>query len=299
MAGSRNDTSAPEPASGPAQGDRTSQHEKCRRFAALHAAPDSFIIPNPWDVGSARLLEGLGFKALATTSSGFAYSLGKTDGEPTLDEKLTHCRELAAATSIPVSADFEDGFAAAPEDVARNVTRLMQTGVAGCSIEDFDRSAKTLYELPLAVERVAAAVEASSALGAPFTITARAEHLLRADYDIDKAITRLQAYESAGADVLYAPFIRSLEDLRTVTGSLGKPFNMLGVTIPDATLADFQAAGAQRVSIGGALTYAAAQPIIEFGTLMLDQGSFAWTAHVTASKRVQELLAKPGGDSAP
>ena len=265
--------------------------DKCHRFAALHSEPQAFIIANPWDVGSARLLQGLGFKALATTSSGFAYTLGKADGEPTLEEKLEHCRAIAAATDIPLSADFEDGFAADPNGVARNVAALIATGTAGCSIEDFDRTDKSLYELPAAVERLTAAIEVAANLDFPFTITARAEHLLRAGRDLDQVITRLQAYGAAGADVLYAPGVTSLDDLRTITSELDKPFNMLGVTIPGATLAEFQAAGAQRVSIGGALTYAAARPVIEFGEAMINEGSFDWTAQRASGRRISELFA--------
>jgi 2-methylisocitrate lyase-like PEP mutase family enzyme len=268
----------------------TTVAEKRRQFAALHSQPEAFIIPNPWDVGSARLLEGLGFKALATTSSGFAYALGKADGQPTLEEKLAHCRAIAAATSIPVSADFEDGFAREPGQVAKNVASLIETGVAGCSIEDFDRDAKSLFELPLAVERVAAAVEAAGRADVPFTLTARAEHLLRGGRDLEEVIGRLKAFESVGADVVYAPGITSLEDLKTVTRELNQPFNVLGVLIPGATLADFQAAGAKRVSIGGALTWAAAKPIIEFGEQMLNDGSFAWTAQMASGRRIHELM---------
>ena len=266
------------------------QAEKGRAFAALHTQPDAFIIANPWDIGSALLMQGLGFKALATTSGGFAYGLGKEDGEPTLEEKLEHCRAIAGATSIPLSADFENGYAASPEGVAANVEALIATGTVGCSIEDFDRKGKSLYELPAAVERLRAAIEVASKQDFPFTITARAEHLLRAGRDLDEVITRLKAYEAAGADVLYAPGVASLDDLRTITAELNKPFNMLGVTLPSATLADFQAAGAQRVSIGGALTYAAAKPIIEFGEAMVKDGTFAWTAEMASGKRISELF---------
>ena len=267
------------------------QADKCLEFQALHESPDAFIIPNPWDVGSARIFQGLGFKALATTSSGFAYTLGKNDGEPTLLEQLEHCRALAAATEIPISVDFENGYAASPEAVAANVSSLMETGVAGCSIEDFDRDDKVLYELPLAVERVAAAVEAVKGVGFPFMLTARAEHLLRGGSDLDEVITRLQAFESAGADVLYAPGITRIEDLRVITSAVSKPVNVLGVMMPNSSVADFHAAGAKRISIGGALTYAAVRPVIEFGERMLNEGSFAWTSEMASGARISELLA--------
>ncbi len=270
----------------------TTQAEKCERFAELHAQPETFIIPNPWDVGSARLLQGMGFQALATTSSGFAYTLGKVDGEPTLEEKLVHCEAIASATDIPLSADFEDGYAREPEQVARNVEALIATGVAGCSIEDFDREAKTLYEPSLAVERVAAAVEVAKRQSFPFVLTARAEYLLRGGSELVVVIERLKAYEAAGANVLFAPGIRSLEDLKTVTDELSLPFNMLGVMIPGATVSDFQAAGAKRISIGGAMTFAAAKPIIEFGEQMLEEGTFSWTSEMASVPRVFELLRK-------
>lgn len=170
----------------------------------------------------------------------------------------------------------------------------MATGVAGCSIEDFDRSAKALHELPLAVERIEAAVEVTRGLDFPFIFTARAEHLLRAGRDLDEVITRLQAYEAAGADVLYAPGIGSLEDLKTVTDALERPFNMLGVTIPGATLADFAAAGAQRVSIGGSLPFVGAKPIIESCEAMLSEGRFDWVANSVSYPKVLELMNKKG-----
>ncbi len=252
------------------------QAEKCQAFTDLHYQQDAFIIANPWDAGSARLLEGFGFKALATSSSGFAFALGKADGEPTLEEKLAHCRSVTAVTDIPVSADFEDGYAAAPEAVAKNVAAMVETGVAGCSIEDFNRESQEMYEPGLAIERIAAAAEVTKALDFPFVLTARAEHLLRGAGDLEIVIERLQAYEAAGADVLFAPGIRSLEDLQTVTAAVGKPFNMLGVTIPGASLADFQAAGAQRISIGGSLPFVGAAPILASCEEMMTEGTFTW-----------------------
>ena len=266
------------------------QAEKCAAFVALHQGADAFIIANPWDPGSARLLEGMGFKALATSSSGFAFALGKSDGEPTLDEKLAHCRAVAAVTDVPVSADFEDGYARAPEDVATNVRAMIETGVAGCSIEDFDRSAQTMYDEALAIERISAAVEAARSVNFPFTLTARAEHLLRVGPDLDAAIKRLQAYEAAGADVLFAPGIGTLDDLRTVTGAVGKPFNALGVMIAGATLADMQAAGAKRVSIGSVLPFIGAKPVIECCEAMLNQGTFDWVANMVSPAKALGLM---------
>ncbi len=266
------------------------QAEKCAAFVQLHQGPEAFIIPNPWDTGSARLLQGMGFKALATSSSGFAFALGKADGEPTLEEKLAHCRAIVAATDIPISADFEDGYAAAPEDVAKNVRALIETGVAGCSIEDFDRSSQQMYDEVLAVERVSAAVEAARSADVDFTLTARAEHLLRRGPDLDATIQRLQAYEAAGADVLFAPGIRSIADLQTVTSAIGKPFNVLGVMLGNATLADMQAAGARRVSIGGSLPFVGVKPVIESCQAMIGQGRFDWVSEMASQADVLALM---------
>ena len=268
----------------------TTQAEKGARFAALHARDKAFIIPNPWDVGTARLFQGMGFEALATTSAGFAFTLGKADSTPTLEEKLAHCEALAAGTDIPVAADFEDGFASRPEDVAANVTRLAGTGVVGCSIEDYDREAGSIHELELAVERVQAAVEAAAALDFPFTLTARAEHLLRGGKDVDDALRRLQAYEGAGAQVLYAPGLSSLDDIRTVTSSLERPVNVLAGFTPGARLADYEAAGVRRVSVGSLLTYVAADPVMAAADAMLADGSFDWIAQAGSAGRLQTLV---------
>lgn len=268
----------------------TSQLQKCERLAELHRASSAWVIPNPWDVGSAKLLQGLGFKALATTSSGFAYTLGRADGEVSLEEKLQHCRQLAAATTIPLNADFENGFADAPEAVADNIKRLAATGVAGCSIEDYGRDDHTLYEFSLAVDRVQAAAEVIKELDVPLQLTARAENLLRGVQDLDDTIKRLQAFEAAGADVLYAPGIRTLEQLRQITAEINKPFNVLASFIPGATVAQLSAAGATRISVGGALNWAAVAPVLQAGKQMLQQGSFSWLANMAAAGEVKNLL---------
>ena len=269
-----------------------SQEDKCVTFKDLHQSAEAFIIANPWDTGSAKLLQGMGFKALATSSSGFALALGKEDGQPTLDEKLAHCRAVAAATDIPVSADFEDGYAVAPEDVAKNVAAMIETGVAGCSIEDFDRAEKKLFDASLAIERVTAAAEVVKALDFPFQLTARAEHLLRGRTSLDKVIERLNAYDAAGADVLFAPGIGSLDDLKAVTSAVDKPFNVLGVMVPGARLADFQAAGASRVSIGGSLPYVGLKPIIESCEGMINDGTFDWVRNMASPGEVTSLMNK-------
>jgi 2-methylisocitrate lyase-like PEP mutase family enzyme len=272
-----------------------SQKEKCESFAALHRQPGAFLIPNPWDTGSARLLQGLGFSALATTSAGFAYALGKTDGEVSLEEKLQHCTAVASATEIPVNADFENGFADDPRDVARNVLRVATTGVAGCSVEDFGRDTKAIYDFDLAVERVHAAAEAVATLGMPFQLTARAENLLRGVNDLDDTVRRLQAYTAAGADVLYAPGVASLDQLRQVTAELDKPFNALAVFFSRATVPELADAGAKRISVGSALAWAALHPVIEAGKEMLDRGSFDWTAKMASGAEVAKYLKTPGG----
>lgn len=268
----------------------TTQADKCQRFAELHAADDIFLIPNPWDAGSARLLQGMGFPALATTSAGVAYTLGRADGEITLEEKLAHCSGLAGATSVPVSADFENGFADDPESVALNVTKVAATGVAGCSIEDYSRDSHTLYPFELAVERLQAAAEAVAALGVQFQLTARAENLLRGVNDLDDTIARLSAFEAAGADVLYAPGLQSLEQLREVTAAVSRPFNVLAPFFQGVTVDEFAAAGAKRISVGSALTWLTVNPLLQGAEEMLKHGSFSWTSQMASSKTVNELL---------
>lgn len=268
----------------------TDQHKKCEVFAELHNAAEAFIIPNPWDPGSARLLQGLGFTALATTSAGFAYAHALSDGQPTLEAKLAHCEALAVATDIPINADFEDGYADGPDQVAINLLQLVQTGVAGCSIEDFSRTGQRLYDFNEAVERVAAAAEAVRTLKMPFQLTARAENLLRGVTDMDDTIKRLQAFQAAGADVLYAPGIRSLDDLKTVTAALERPFNVLASFLPEASLADFSAAGAARVSLGAALTWASVKPLLDASREMLEAGTFSWLGNIATGAQVNALL---------
>ena len=231
------------------------QNEKGERFRVLHEREGAFIIPNPWDAGSARLLEAMGFEALATTSSGFAQSLGRLDGSVTLIEKAAHCRALAEITDIPVSADLENGFADDPLEVAAAIRVIAETGIVGASIEDF--SGSHIYDFQLAVERVQAAAEEVRRLDFSFTFTARAENLLRGNDDLDDTIRRLQAFADAGADVLFAPGLTSLEQVRLVTSAVNKPVNVLASFLPGVTLAELQDAGAKRISVGGALANAA------------------------------------------
>lgn len=250
----------------------TTQLEKAKAFKALHKG-ETFIIPNPWDAGSAVQLQEAGFKALATTSAGFAWTLGRKDGEVSLEEKLGHIRALSAATDIPLNADFENGFADKPEDAAANIVRAAEAGVVGGSIEDWSGSA--IYDFNLAVERIVACAEAVAKLPFPFMLTARAEGLLRQTCDLDRAITRLQAFEAAGADVVYAPGLKSLEDVEKVCGAVKSPVNVLGVFIPTATLEDFRKLGVGRISVGGALA-AYARKTASHAMTQLAAGTFAW-----------------------
>jgi 2-methylisocitrate lyase-like PEP mutase family enzyme len=268
----------------------TTQAEKCQQFAQLHQQAGGFVIPNPWDAGSARILQGLGFKALATTSAGFAFTSAKVDGQVTLEEKLAHCQSLCEATDIPINADFENGFADDPATVYQNVLKVAATGVAGCSIEDYSRDGNRIYPLDLAVERVQAAVEAVATLGMPFQLTARAENLLRGINDLDNTIQRLQAYQSVGANVLYAPGLKTLEQLKNVTDEISRPFNVLSVFFRDTTVDDFVAVGAKRISLGGALTWASIKPLLDAGKEMLEKGSFNWTKQLASGAEVKNLL---------
>jgi 2-methylisocitrate lyase-like PEP mutase family enzyme len=246
------------------------QQEKAEKFRALHEG-EPFLIPNPWDAGSARILEALGFEALATTSGGFAMTLGRLDGDVTLDEVVAHTRSLAEASDLPVSVDLENGYGAAPEDAARAVTRAAEAGAVGGSIEDFDREAG-IYELGHATERVAAAAEAARALDFPFTFTARAENHIRRNPDLDDTIARLKAYEEAGADVLYAPGLANGEDIRRVSETTSKPLNVLA--FPPLTMTEIVDAGAQRVSVGSQLAWVAVGALARAAEEIRDTGEF-------------------------
>jgi 2-methylisocitrate lyase-like PEP mutase family enzyme len=247
------------------------QQRKAEAFQALHAG-EAFVIPNPWDAGSARVLEALGFKALATTSSGFAFTLGRLDGNVTLDEVAEHAAALDRATDLPVSVDLENGYGPDPETAARAVTRAAEAGAVGGSIEDYD-PAGFLYELDHAVERIAAAAEAARGLGFPFTLTARAENHIRDNPDLEDTIARLQAFEQAGADVLYAPGLQTTEEVGAVCQALSKPVNVLA--LPGLSLAEIAAAGARRVSVGGDFTWVAVRAMVEAATAVRDTGDFS------------------------
>jgi 2-methylisocitrate lyase-like PEP mutase family enzyme len=247
------------------------QEEKAADFRALHEG-EAFIIPNPWDAGSARVLAALGYRALATTSSGFAFTLGRLDGGVTLDEVIEHTRELAEATDLPVSVDLENGYGPDPEDAALAITRAAEAGAVGGSIEDYDPEG-TIYPIERATERVAAAVEAARALGFPFMLTARAENYVRDNPDLDDTIARLEAFERVGADVLYAPRLASIEEIRAVCEAITKPVNVLARS--KLTTAEIVDAGAQRISIGGQLALVAIAAFADAAERIRDGGEFS------------------------
>ena len=272
-------------------GKSLTQSEKAERFAALHAGPGCFVIPNPWDPGSARILENFGFKALATTSAGYAFSIGLLDGAVGLDMMIEHCRVLCATTNLPVSADLENGYAHDPKAAANTLIRGAEAGLVGGSIEDYSNDdAKPIYDFNLAVERVQASVEAVKKLPFKFMFCARAENLIRGVNDLDDTIRRLQAYEKAGADVLYAPGLKTLDEVRRVTQAVGKPVNVNMSGVPHATVAQIAEAGGKRISTGGALARAAIGALVRAGREMQEQGSFGWAADATPGAEVGKLL---------
>ena len=250
------------------------QAEKGDRFRLLHEG-DPFVIPNPWDAGSAKVLEALGFDALATTSSGFAFTLGRSDGGATLEEVVEHVRALAAATELPLSVDLENGYGPDPGDAGRAISAVAEAGAVGASIEDFDSEAG-IYPVEQAVERLAAACEASRNLDFDFTLTGRAENHIRGNPDLDDTIARLQAYEQAGADVLYAPGLRSVEEIKAASEAVGKPLNVLAS--PRLSMEEMVGAGAQRVSVGGALAWAATGALAAAAEQIREHGDFSGMA---------------------
>lgn len=248
------------------------QLEKAERFRALHEG-EPFVIPNPWDGGSARVFEALGFAALATTSSGLAFTLGRLDGTVTPEEIEAHVRLLDSVSDLPVSVDLENGYGPRPEDAATAIATVVAAGAVGGSIEDYDRDEGRLYDAGEASERAAAAAEAAAALDFPFTFTARAENHLRGNPDLDDTIERLLAYEEAGADVLYAPGLRTIEEVRTVCAAVAKPVNVLAH--PGFGLGELVEAGAQRVSVGGSLAWSAVEAAAATAEAIRDRGDFS------------------------
>ena len=259
----------------------STQSSKGRAFRDLHARPGAFVIPNPWDAGSAKMLAAMGFEALATTSAGFAFSLGKPDTEGAVDraETLANVRAIVEASDLPVSADLENGFGHAIADVTLTIRLAGEIGLAGGSIEDATGdAARPIYDFGESVERVAAAVEAARALGYPFTLTARAENLLHGKNDLKDTLRRLEAFADAGADVLYAPGLRTLADIETVAKAVApKPVNVLmGLAGPAFSVDELARAGVKRISVGSALARAAYGAFLRAAREMREQGSFTF-----------------------
>ena len=256
------------------------QIEKGQAFRALHNRDGAFIIPNPWDAGSARILAYLGFEALATTSMGYAFSTGRTDGSLSRDETLRHAAELVHATELPVSADLENGFGDAPETAAETIRLAAEAGLVGGSIEDATGRPETpIYEFQLAVERVRAAAEAAHALPFSFTLTARAENFLHGRSDLRDAIARLQAFQEAGADVLYAPALPDLASIAEVVRSVDRPVNVvMGLRGARSTVAELSSLGVKRISVGSALARAAIGAAMRAAREMKQRGTFEFAA---------------------
>ncbi|HWF64415.1 MAG TPA: isocitrate lyase/phosphoenolpyruvate mutase family protein [Rhizomicrobium sp.] len=265
---------------------------KADAFYALHHGPKAFIIPNPWDRGTARLLAHLGFKALATTSMGYAFSIGRRDNTLSRDETFANAADLASATDLPVSADLENGFGDTPQDVAETIRGAIATGIVGGSIED--SSGKTdarIYDFSLAAERVEAAVAAAKSLPYKFTLTARAENYLHGRPDLDDTIKRLQAFEKAGADVLYAPGLRSRDDIARLVGALKRPVNVvMGLSGAQLGLEELSAIGVKRISVGSSLTRAALGAFMRAAREMRDHGTFTYGADAAVPKEMTAIF---------
>jgi 2-methylisocitrate lyase-like PEP mutase family enzyme len=266
--------------------------ERAAAFKALHDRNGIFLIPNPWDVGTARILAALGFEALATTSAGHAFSMGEGDNTLTREATLAHARALVEATDLPVSADLGNCFGDDPDTVSETIRLAAATGLAGASVEDAtSRGEHPVYDFALAVERVRAAAEAAHSLTVPLTLTARAENLLVGRPDLADTIRRLQAYQNAGADVLYAPGLLTLDDVKTVVRSVDRPVNVLaGLAGARFTMRDLAAAGVRRVSTGSALARAAYGEFLRATLEMRDSGTFAFVESAASSKEITSLL---------
>jgi 2-methylisocitrate lyase-like PEP mutase family enzyme len=282
--------------------------DKALKFRALHtlpakvglpiepAAPGAFIIPNPWDASSARILSELGFGALATTSAGFAFSLGRRDGMVTRDEALGHCRAIAEATDLPVAADLENCFGDEPQTVAETIRLAAATGIVGASVEDASGDdARPIYDHGLAVERVAAAAEAVRALPFPFTLTARAENFLYSRRDLDDTLHRLRAYAEAGAEVLYAPGLPTLDAIKQVCAAVApRPVNVLaGIKGLNFSLAELEQAGARRISLGGALARVALGALLSAAREMQQRGTFSFVDHAAPTSEINSFMSAP------
>lgn len=273
-----------------------SQAAKADAFRALHNQSGTFVIPNPWDVGSAKVLAGLGYKALATTSSGMALSMGLLDGQVTREDVLDHCRLLAGATDLPLAADLEDCFGKTPDNAAETLRLGAAAGLVGGSIEDWcpphrNNGEAKLYAMEQAAERVVAAGEAARSLSHDFVLAARAENHIRGVTDLGDTIKRLQAYQEAGADVLYAPGLKTLDDIRTVVQAVDRPVNvLLGGATDQHTMAQMAELGVKRVSLGGAFANAAFSAFLRAAQEVADQGTFTFRSEATGMGRVSKLI---------
>ena len=268
-----------------------SHTERGERFRQLHEGP-TFVIPNPWDAGSARLLGASGFAALATSSAGHAFSLGRADGHADRDAVLGHVATITAATSLPVSADLEDCFGATPDEVAATITAVAECGAVGCSIED-RRRAGELYDLGEAVERVAAAVAAARALGFAFTLTARCEYFLAGRPDLDGAIERLVAFQEAGADVLYAPGLTTPEQIRAVVQSVDRPVNVVaGLSGESLSVTQLRELGVRRISLGSTLARVAYGALLRAAEEIHSAGTFGFAADAVPFARINDAMSR-------
>jgi 2-methylisocitrate lyase-like PEP mutase family enzyme len=270
----------------------TTHEQRCEQFRALHEGPGAFVLGNVWDGGSARIVAGLGFKALATSSAASAATLGRLDGQVSRDEALAHATAIVAATGLPVSADFENGFGDSPAEVAETIRLAGGIGLAGASIEDATgRADQPLYEFDHAVARIAAAVEASRALPVRFTLTARSENFLRGRPDLDDTIRRLQAFERAGADVLFAPGLPDLEAVRKVCAALSKPVNyMIGMPGKGFSQEQLQTAGVRRISLATTLYRAAMDGLLGAAREVAERGTFTYADRIVSSGELGRFL---------
>jgi 2-methylisocitrate lyase-like PEP mutase family enzyme len=280
----------PKDASGPS----ADQLDRATRFRALHEAKGSFVIPNAWDGGSARILAALGFQSLATSSSASAAVLGRIDHSMSREEALGQARIMVAATTLPVSADLEKGFGDTPAVVAETVRQAAAAGLVGCSIEDATGdTSRPLYDIGLATERVAAAVEAAQALPFPFTLTARSENFIRDNPDLDDTIRRLQAFEQAGAHVLFAPGLPDLAAVRSVCSAVSKPVNfMAGIPGKSFTVADLTAAGVKRISLASSLYRAAMSGLVTAARELIGSGTFSYVERSVSTREMNEFLGR-------
>jgi len=277
------------------------QAERARSFRALHERPGIFIMPNPWDAGTAKLFASLGFEALATTSLGLSSARGRIDGTLSIsrDELIANCREIASATELPVTADLENGYADDPDEAATIIRLAAEAGVVGGSIEDASGDpARPIYDFDLAVARVAAAARVARSLPFPFTFTARAENYLHGRPDLDDTIRRLQAFAAAGADVLYAPGLRELETIKRLAAAVQKPVNVvMSSADPEITAQQLAEAGVKRISVGGALSRLAFATVRDAAIAMRDAGSFRWVRDTLPGADLKAIFRPPPGSA--